>query len=68
MKVHYFNDRHVRMMIRVQEFGKTMKEYFLEAHKGKEFNVFIPSGHTLFIKEWDYSVVLLASIEKPQNE
>ena len=68
MKVYYFNDRHVKMVVRAQTSRDALEDFVLEAHQGSEYNILIPSGHMLFIKEWDYSVVLITSMEKPKSE
>lgn len=67
MKVYYFNDRRVKMTVRYDSVTGQIEES-LEPHKGKEFSVFVPRGHCLFVKEWDYSVVLLSSMEREKNE
>jgi len=64
MKVHYFNDRRVSMVVRVQKFGGLTEEYEHAPHTGAEYDVWIPRGHNLLIKEWDYSLVMIMSIPK----
>lgn len=63
MKVHYFNDRRVDVLVKVQSWGGVIEEV-LKARSGKEFDVWIPRGQVLYIKETDYSEVTLASTER----
>lgn len=67
MKVYYFNDRAASVLMRVQMSFVGLVEEILEAHKGKEYDVFIPKGHVFFVKEWGYNMVELSSKEKERK-
>ena len=67
MKVYYFNERPANMVVQVQTWGLAVEEKILEAHKGAEFDDYIPRGHMLFVKEFGYNVVILSSRQKDRN-
>ena len=56
------------MQVRVQKTGNSFEEHELNPGCFEEYDVWVPSGHVLFVKEWDYSVVLIASAPKKKND